>query len=52
MTARGANIVIERGNVVLAAPSVDVTATVIQKLNAKLPRVSITAPASTPAAKK
>ena len=50
MKARGANIVMERGNVVLAAPSVDVTKDVIQKLNAKLARVSITIPPA-PAAK-
>lgn len=52
MTARGANIVMERGNVVLASPAVDVTTVVIQKLNAKLPRVSITVPAQTAAPAK
>ncbi len=53
MTARSANVVMERGAVLLAAPALDVTATAIQKLNAKLPSVSITPPtqAAAPAKK-
>lgn len=45
MTARGANLVVDRGSIVVGSPALDVTAVVIDKLNVKLPRVSVTPPA-------
>ncbi len=41
---RGANLVMSRSNVVLAAPSLDLTDVVIQRTNTKLPSVSTTPP--------
>lgn len=42
MTERGANVLLDRGLVVLGATSLDVTGTVIQRLNTALPKVTVT----------
>jgi Skp family chaperone for outer membrane proteins len=42
---RGANIITDRQQVLIAAPALDVTQTVIERLNTRLPKVSITPPA-------
>lgn len=56
MVERGANLLLDRGLVVLGATDLDVTATVIQRLNTSLPKVVVTpvapkAPAKPAAAK-
>lgn len=47
MTARGANIAVDRQATLSAAPALDVTADVLTQLNQQLPSVSVTAPAPT-----
>jgi outer membrane protein len=42
MVERGANLLLDRGLVVLGATDLDVTATVIQRLNTTLPKVTVT----------
>lgn len=42
MVERGANLLLDRGLVVLGATDLDVTATVIQRLNTALPKVTVT----------
>lgn len=42
MLERGANLLLDRGLVVLGATNLDVTATVIQRLNTALPKVVVT----------
>jgi outer membrane protein len=42
MTERGANVLLDRGLVVLGATGLDVTGTVIQRLNTALPKVTVT----------
>lgn len=53
MRERGANLLVDRGLVVIGSPSLDVTSLVIQRLNAALPKVTITpvAPPAAPAGK-
>lgn len=46
---RGANLVLNREAVVFAAPAIDITGTVIARLNTSLPTVSTTPPADKPA---
>jgi Skp family chaperone for outer membrane proteins len=46
MTEKNASIVLDAGQTIKASPSLDVTALVLQRLNAKLPNVSVTAPAA------
>ena len=50
MVERGANLLLDRGLVVLGATNLDVTATVIQRLNTALPKVVVTPVAPKPAA--
>jgi outer membrane protein len=50
MTQRQANIVVDASQVFLNTPALDVTATVIERLNQRLPKVSTTPPPATPAA--
>ena len=52
MRERGANIVLARDAALAVSPTLDVTAEVIRRLDAALPRVNATAPAAAPAAKK
>jgi Skp family chaperone for outer membrane proteins len=42
MVERGSNLLLDRGLVVLGATDLDVTATVIQRLNTALPKVTVT----------
>jgi Skp family chaperone for outer membrane proteins len=42
MVERGANLLLDRGLVVLGATDLDVTASVIQRLNTALPKVTVT----------
>jgi Skp family chaperone for outer membrane proteins len=42
MVERGANLLLDRGLVVLGATDLDMTATVIQRLNTALPKVTVT----------
>jgi outer membrane protein len=42
MVEQGANLLVDRGLVVLGATDLDVTATVVQRLNAALPKVAVT----------
>jgi outer membrane protein len=42
MTERGANVLLDRGLVVLGSTGLDVTGTVIQRLNTALPKVTVT----------
>ena len=51
MRERGASIVLTRDAALAVAPTLDVTAEVIRRLDAALPRVNATAPAA-PATKK
>ena len=53
MVERGANLLLDRGLVVLGATDLDVTAAVIQRLNTSLPKVTVTpvAPKATAPAK-
>lgn len=51
MNERSANLLLDRGLVVLGATDLDVTATVIQRLNTKLPKVVVTPVAPKAAAK-
>ena len=46
MQRRGANVMVERGAILAAASSVDVTTDVLTALNAALPSLSTTAPAA------
>ena len=48
MIERGANLLIDRGYVALAASNLDITPLVIQRLNAALPKVTVT-PVAAPA---
>ncbi|MBL9098781.1 MAG: OmpH family outer membrane protein [Alphaproteobacteria bacterium] len=52
MTERGANLLLDRGLVVLGATDLDVTSTVIARLNTALPKVTVTpvAPKAAPKA--
>ena len=43
---KGATLVLDEGSVIKTSPSIDVTALVLQRLNAKLPSVNVNAPAS------
>jgi len=53
MQRRGANLLVEQGATLASTTSVDVTNDVLAALNAALPTVSTTAPASAaPAAKQ
>ncbi|MDO9489936.1 MAG: OmpH family outer membrane protein [Sphingomonadaceae bacterium] len=52
MRERGATVVLARDAALAVAPALDVTAEVIRRLDAALPRVNATAPAAAPAAKK
>lgn len=52
MRERGASIVLTRDAALAVAPALDVTADVIRRLDAALPRVNATAPAAAPATKK
>lgn len=45
MTARGANLAVDRQATLSAAPAIDVTNDVLTQLNQQLPSVSVTAPA-------
>ncbi len=45
MTEKNASLVVDEGQVIKASPSLDVTALVLQRLNAKLPNVNVNAPA-------
>ncbi len=45
MAEKNAALVLDEGSVIKTSPSLDVTATVLQRLNAKLPSVNINAPA-------
>lgn len=47
MTARGANIAVDRQATLSAAPAIEVTNDVLTQLNQQLPSVSVTAPAAT-----
>ena len=53
MRERGANLLVDRGLVVIGSPSLDITSVVIQRLNTTLPKVTITpvAPPAAPAGK-
>jgi len=51
MRERGATVVLARDAALAVAPALDVTAEVIRRLDAALPRVNATAPAAAPAAK-
>jgi Skp family chaperone for outer membrane proteins len=51
MRERGATVVLARDAALAVAPQLDVTAEVIRRLDAALPRVNATAPAAAPAAK-
>ena len=51
-TARGAAVTVDRGNVLFAAPNLDITNEVLAQLNQQLPSVSVTPlPAQAPAAR-
>jgi Skp family chaperone for outer membrane proteins len=50
MLERGANLLLDRGLVVLGATNLDVTAAVVQRLNTALPKVVVTPVAPKPAA--
>lgn len=52
MRERGASIVLTRDAALAVSPALDVTAEVIRRLDAALPRVNATAPAAAPATKK
>lgn len=52
MRERGATVVLARDAALAVAPALDVTADVIRRLDAALPRVNATAPAAAPATKK
>lgn len=52
MRERGATIVLAREAALAVSPTLDVTAEVIRRLDAALPRVNATAPAVAPATKK
>jgi|KBSMisStandDraft_5_1062788.scaffolds.fasta_scaffold391421_2 Skp family chaperone for outer membrane proteins len=43
---KNATLVLDEGSVIKTSPSIDVTALVLQRLNAKLPSVNVNAPAS------
>jgi Skp family chaperone for outer membrane proteins len=45
---KNATLVLDEGQVIRTSPSIDVTATVLQRLNAKLPSVNVNAPAPAP----
>jgi outer membrane protein len=47
---KNATLVLDEGSVIKTSPSIDVTAVVLQRLNAKLPSVNVNAPASAAAA--
>jgi outer membrane protein len=49
MTERGANLLLDRGLVVLGATDLDVTNVVVQRLNTALPKVTVTPAAPAPA---
>jgi hypothetical protein len=42
MTARGANLAVDRGATLAAAPALDITSEVLAQLNQQLPSVSVT----------
>lgn len=44
-TEKNATLVLDEGSVIRTSPSIDVTALVLQRLNAKLPSVNVNAPA-------
>jgi outer membrane protein len=46
MTEKNAALVLDEGQVIKASPALDVTPLVLQRLNAKLPSVSVSAPAA------
>jgi Skp family chaperone for outer membrane proteins len=46
MTEKNATLVLDEGQVIKTSPSLDVTALVLQRLNAKLPSVNVNAPAA------
>jgi outer membrane protein len=46
MTEKNASLVLDEGQVIKASPALDVTPLVLQRLNAKLPSVSVSAPAA------
>jgi outer membrane protein len=52
MVERSANLLLDRGLVVLGATDLDVTAVVVQRLNTALPKVTVTAVAPKPTAAK
>lgn len=52
MVERSANLLLDRGLVVLGATDLDVTATVVQRLNVALPKVTVTPVAPKPTAAK
>jgi len=47
---KNASLVLDEGSVIRTSPALDVTATVLQRLNAKLPSVNVNAPAAPAAA--
>lgn len=47
---KNATLVLDEGSVIRTSPSIDVTAVVLQRLNAKLPNVNVNAPAPPAAA--
>jgi outer membrane protein len=50
MSEKNATLVLDEGQTIKASPSLDVTALVLQRLNAKLPNVNVNAPAPAAAA--
>jgi outer membrane protein len=52
MRERGASVVLTRDAALAVSPALDVTADVVRRLDAALPRVNATAPAAAPATKK